>query len=64
MTGEGASKTAEGVENVNSDTELTDPAAVLVEERAKQTDRDAARLGSTSLLVQIASTLSNCSSSE
>ena len=64
MTDEGAGKTVEGVETVNSDTELTDPAAASVEGRARQTDRDAAWLGWASLLVRIASTVPNCSSSE
>ena len=64
MTNEGAGKTVEGVENVNSDTELANSATVSVEGRARQTNRDASRLGWTSLLVRTASTVPNCFSSE
>ena len=48
---EGAGKTAEVGKTVNSDIELNDSAAVSVERRARQTDRDAAGLNWTSLLV-------------
>ena len=64
MAVEGAGKTAEVGETVNSDTELTNSATVSVEARAKETDRDAAGLDWTSLLVRAASTVPNCSSSE
>ena len=64
MADEGAGKTAKGVETVNSDTELIDPVAVSVGGRARQTDRDAAGLGWTSLLVRTISNVPDCSSLE
>ena len=64
MAVEGAGKTAEVGETVNSDTELTDFAAVSVEGRVRQTDRDVAELDWTSMLVRAASTVPDCSSSE
>ena len=64
MAVKGASETAEREETVNSDTEPADSATVSVEGRARQTDWDAVGLNWTSLSVQTASTVSNCSSSK
>ena len=64
MAVKGAGEIAKRGETVNSDIELADSAAVSIERRARQTDRDAAGLNWTSLSVRTASTVPKCSSSE
>ena len=51
MAVNGASETIARGETINSDTEPADSAAISVEGRARQTDRDAAGLNWTSLSV-------------
>ena len=64
MAVNGVGEIAEEEETVNSDTKPAESAAVSVEGRARQTNRDAAGLIWTSLLVRIVSTEPDCSSSE